>query len=162
MAAISLKNTADTNFVGQWLAINLAGNGLPPVFLYGELGSGKTTLIGSVVRNLIGWENTEFSSPSFTVYNIYPTEPPVLHCDLYRCQNSIPEDILDLMDESMQTFVEWANFFPRRYLPKDYLDITLKLDKNNNSRLLTIAGTGAKSTNMVNTFWRAWSAKENS
>ncbi|HNZ39430.1 MAG TPA: tRNA (adenosine(37)-N6)-threonylcarbamoyltransferase complex ATPase subunit type 1 TsaE [Candidatus Latescibacteria bacterium] len=52
------------------------------VFLYGDLGSGKTTLVQGICAGLeVGvWPN----SPTFTLINQYEGTVPVFHCDFYR------------------------------------------------------------------------------
>ncbi len=54
------------------------------LYLRGTLGSGKTTLTRGLVAALPGGEDAEVASPSFTLCNIYPTRPALLHADLYR------------------------------------------------------------------------------
>ena len=68
------------------------------LLLQGDLGSGKTTLTRSLVAALPGGDQAEISSPSFTICNNYPTCPPVLHCDLYRCPASLPDEVWDALD----------------------------------------------------------------
>jgi tRNA threonylcarbamoyladenosine biosynthesis protein TsaE len=88
-----------------------------PFFFNGDLGSGKTTLVKSLVENLPGAENAEVSSPSFNILNIYPTKPRVNHFDLYRLEGQTPDDdFFDLLNNKKSlTVVEWVQ----------YLDINL-------------------------------------
>lgn len=141
MATIVLKDIADMQLFGEWLARNIPSSNVRALFLHGPLGSGKTSLTRAFIKNLSGSDNCEVSSPSYTVLNHYPTLPPVVHCDLYRCPNSIPEEILDIMDSSGTILiVEWANFFPNEYRPEESLDIFFKIEKN--VRCLTIKENG--------------------
>jgi tRNA threonylcarbamoyladenosine biosynthesis protein TsaE len=112
----------------------------PPVMLRGALGSGKTTLARGLVAALPGNERAEVCSPSFTILNFYPTEPPVAHADLYRCPPSapagralpgaLPEELEDALDPSMPrrflVLLEWPEFLPGTMLPAKRLDILLE------------------------------------
>lgn len=96
------------------------------LLLRGPLGSGKTTLARALVSALPGGEKAEVSSPSFTVCNSYPTTPGVLHCDLYRVNAALPEDVLEALDQPREiVIVEWAERLPSEVLPESYLDIGL-------------------------------------
>lgn len=52
--------------------------------LEGDLGSGKTTFVKGVAKGL-GLKGTEdVTSPTFSLMNIYPSNPVLYHFDLYR------------------------------------------------------------------------------
>ena len=56
------------------------------VFIEGELGSGKTTLIKQFCKEL-GFKN-QVTSPTFPLLNIYKyNEKNIYHADLYRLKN---------------------------------------------------------------------------
>ncbi|MDR0239633.1 MAG: tRNA (adenosine(37)-N6)-threonylcarbamoyltransferase complex ATPase subunit type 1 TsaE [Deltaproteobacteria bacterium] len=94
------------------------------ILLRGDLGSGKTTLTRFLVEALPGGDGAEISSPSFTLCNVYPTMPPVLHCDLYRVGGAVPDELGETLDAGdMAVLVEWAEYLPVSYLPQDFLDI---------------------------------------
>ncbi|MCL2122829.1 MAG: tRNA (adenosine(37)-N6)-threonylcarbamoyltransferase complex ATPase subunit type 1 TsaE [Desulfovibrionaceae bacterium] len=96
--------------------------------LRGGLGSGKTTLTRFLVEALPGGDGAEISSPSFTLCNVYPTAPPVLHCDLYRVVGAVPDELSEtLAAGDMAVVVEWAEYLPFSYLPQDFLDICLQV-----------------------------------
>jgi tRNA threonylcarbamoyladenosine biosynthesis protein TsaE len=57
------------------------------VALKGDLGAGKTTWVRGMVEGL-GLDPRVVSSPTFTLLNIYPSEPPFYHFDLYRLPSS--------------------------------------------------------------------------
>lgn len=101
----------------------------PPMLFYGDLGAGKTTLVSSLVRALPGGDKAETSSPSFTLCNMYPTNPPVAHFDLYRHENgSADESLLDFLDGQRHlVLVEWAERLPRFALPAERLLVRLAL-----------------------------------
>ena len=79
------------------------------VFLEGELGSGKTTLIKQFCKEL-GFKN-QVTSPTFPLLNIYKNnEKNIYHADLYRLKNI--DEINDLgfyevIESNNWFFVEW-------------------------------------------------------
>jgi len=98
------------------------------LLLRGDLGSGKTTLTRFLVEALPDGDRAEISSPSFTVCNVYPTQPAVLHCDLYRTGGAVPEELSETLDAGdMAVLVEWAEYLPCSLLPQDFLDIRFQV-----------------------------------
>lgn len=124
-----------------WLAHNLSRWNWPALLFKGEMGAGKTTFTRYLVENLPGSENCEVSSPSFNICNLYPCEPPVFHCDLYRCRSNIPDDVEEELGKGGKlTIIEWAEFLPEKFYPQEFLDISIFIQQN--IRLLEIAGFG--------------------
>ena len=79
------------------------------VFLEGELGSGKTTLIKQFCKEL-GFKN-QVTSPTFPLLNIYKNNKKnIYHADLYRLKNidEINElGFYELVESNNWFFVEW-------------------------------------------------------
>ena len=138
MPAFRIRNLEQMADLGRALADCLCAEpSLRCILLRGELGSGKTTLTRFLVEALPGGEGAEISSPSFTLCNVYPTEPPVLHCDLYRVGAAVPDELGETLDAGdMAVLVEWAEYLPVSYLPQDFLDICLQL--GDDSRLVCV------------------------
>ena len=148
MAAIKINSLRDTAKIGAFLGRNLGRYNNPALFLRGELGAGKTALARYITQAMPGGKEAEIGSPSFNICNYYPTSPPTLHCDLYRCQSFAPEEVLaEIEANACQAIVEWAEFFPPEYLPASYLDIDLILDKN--TRLLIFNAYGVPATALL-------------
>ena len=101
------RSMDETMALGAWLAGQLiAGDA---VALIGTLGAGKTTLVRGLVQEM-GYRG-RVRSPSFTLVNIYPTDPEIRHVDLYRLNESSELIALDL-DEGAEEgilLVEWAD-----------------------------------------------------
>lgn len=76
------------------------------VFLEGELGAGKTTLVRGVLAGL-GWEEA-VRSPTFNLLHVYETTPPVVHADLYRVQSHEGVGLEEYLDDHL-VLVEWAD-----------------------------------------------------
>lgn len=99
----------------------------PALYLFGDLGGGKTTLVRGLVAALPGGDEAEVASPSFTLCNEYPTRPPMLHADLYRLSegSALPEELEEAADGHVLLALEW----PERLAPparaRDRLDVAL-------------------------------------
>jgi tRNA threonylcarbamoyladenosine biosynthesis protein TsaE len=80
------------------------------IFLFeGPMGSGKTTLIREMCRQL--GSNDNFSSPTFSLINEYGSKAGKLyHLDLYRLRDQ--DELMDLgieeyLDSGSYIFIEW-------------------------------------------------------
>jgi tRNA threonylcarbamoyladenosine biosynthesis protein TsaE len=79
------------------------------LLFYGEMGVGKTTLIGEIVKEL-GCAS-DVSSPTFSIVNEYEiNEGLVYHFDFYRIENE--EEVYDIgfedyVDSDNWIFIEW-------------------------------------------------------
>ena len=133
-----LENLEDTEKFGKALAKTLLiqqekGKFLNTIYLFGEMGIGKTTLTRAFVSSLPNAENAEIASPSFTICHEYPTKPEVYHADLYRLPNDcdLPEELQDL-GKKILLLIEWPERLSLEVRVKNRLDICLKLlnDKN--------------------------------
>ncbi|MUM78402.1 tRNA (adenosine(37)-N6)-threonylcarbamoyltransferase complex ATPase subunit type 1 TsaE [Pseudodesulfovibrio sp. F-1] len=124
---LRLADAAATLALGRALAKALTRESLPPaLLLQGDLGAGKTTLVRGLVGSLPGSDQAEVSSPSFNICNLYPTTPPVAHCDLYRLEGMGPDDaLLELLeDRTMLVVIEWAQFLDRKLWPDEALELS--------------------------------------
>ena len=119
-----LKDVEETELLGKYLAQALVSTEPVQTLLFkGTLGSGKTTLVRSLVQHLPGGDEAEVSSPSFNVYNLYPTIPETAHYDLYRLAGgSVDESFHELQeDEQALIIVEWAEHLPDHDYPNEWL-----------------------------------------
>ena len=98
------------------------------VFLHGELGAGKTTLVRGLLREL-GVDGT-VRSPTYTLLECYETAAGrVLHLDLYRLAGGAEVASLGLRDEvdrGVLLLIEWPERAAAALPPAD-LSITLSL-----------------------------------
>ena len=111
-AEFGLPDAATTTALGAELAqVLVVARATRPlsIYLYGELGAGKTTLAQGLLRAL-GVSGT-VRSPSYTLVEPYETAlGQVLHVDLYRLQGARDVEALGLPDELAQAallLVEW-------------------------------------------------------
>ena len=83
------------------------------ILFEGGLGSGKTTLIKQICRDL--GSNNNVSSPSYPILNIYDCKcGNIFHADLYRVKNISDLNELgfsEILDSPNWIFVEWSNKF---------------------------------------------------
>ena len=92
------------------------------IALTGELGAGKTLFVQSLARTL-GVESN-VTSPTFNLMNMYEGICPIIHFDLYRLQNE--EDLEEIgfyeyvESEEGIVLIEWADKFPDA-LPENYV-----------------------------------------
>ena len=116
------------------------------IFLYGEIGVGKTTFVRFFInylerKNKI--KNSDVLSPTFNiVYDYNIKQLKILHYDLYRLKNY--NDILELgifeSSDNHIKIIEWPELINPK--PKDRIDIIFKYSKNNESRKIKITGIG--------------------
>ena len=111
------------------------------VFLYGELGVGKTTFAKYLINNLQKKEKTKISeipSPTFNlVYEYKIKKFRIQHFDLYRLKNK--KECLNIglfEDDNVISIIEWPEKV--HFKPKKRIEIYFKYFDNYNSRLLKI------------------------
>ncbi len=75
------------------------------VLLQGELGVGKTTFVRGLLEGL-GYRGP-VRSPTFNLMQSFPTQPPVIHLDLYRAPRGERLDVVDQLDSHL-ALVEWG------------------------------------------------------
>ena len=109
------------------------------IMLRGELGSGKTTIVKSVLKKI--GVNEVVTSPTFSIVNEYNSaETIVYHFDLYRIENTEELDVIGFEDYIYSQnicFIEWPEIVLDKINFK-YLDIEVKyLDENNREILIS-------------------------
>ncbi len=147
---LHLKDSDATLALGKILASALSTADTPPsLLLQGDLGSGKTTLVRGLVEALPGADMAEVSSPSFNVFNLYPTTPQVAHFDLYRLEGMPPDEALfeHLEDPTTLTVVEWIQFLDQKSWPLDA--IFLQWTPSETGRNLTLHAMGSAARKIV-------------
>ena len=97
------------------------------VLLRGELGSGKTTIISSILKELGVTEN--ITSPTFSIVNQYKISgKKINHFDLYRVKSELELDVIgfdEYFDDFSISFIEWPEISINR-IYENYLDIYIK------------------------------------
>jgi tRNA threonylcarbamoyladenosine biosynthesis protein TsaE len=128
---------------GAALADRLEGASV--IFLTGELGAGKTTLVRGFLRAL-GHEGV-VTSPTFTLLEVYAAGfSQVVHMDLYRLEDPAELEhlaIRDYLGEQSVLLVEWADR-ARASLPKPDCEVHITIEQNGHRTvyLESFSGTG--------------------
>ena len=116
------------------------------IFLYGEIGVGKTTFVRFFINHLQNKnkiKKTDVLSPTFNiVYDYKVGNIKILHYDLYRLKNYKDIAQLGMFETSNDhiKIVEWPELIIPK--PKDRVDIQFKYSKLMNSREVKIIGFG--------------------
>lgn len=95
---------------------------------YGEMGSGKTTLISALVE--VCGSSDVVQSPTFGLVNEYQTMEGerLLHFDLYRLRSLdevFESGLIDLLESGDRCFVEW----PERLegaMPEEFVSVKIR------------------------------------
>ena len=114
------------------------------IFLYGEIGVGKTTF----VRHLINshqkenkLELTEVTSPTFNLCNHYQIKNiKINHYDLFRLKSEDDLKSLDLFDDNSDTvtLVEWPQIINNK--PKNLIELYFEYENDHKKRSVKIKG----------------------
>ena len=116
------------------------------IFLFGELGSGKTTFVRSLIHQIQEknkMKKTEVTSPTFNLLNEYEIQNlKIMHYDLYRLKNDKEINQLGIFqeDEKVISIIEWPEKIAKRI--KDRLEITFYYQDEVESRKIDIKGHG--------------------
>ena len=114
------------------------------IFLYGEMGVGKTTFIKYLINGFQKKNNqitTEVTSPTFNILNEYQIKKiKINHYDLYRL-NSVNElKDLNLFDENLNsiTLIEWPQIIIEK--PKKLIELNFEYAKDYQKRFVQVKG----------------------
>lgn len=129
---------------------------LPPhclLFLQGDLGAGKTTLVRGLLR-AAGYEGA-VRSPTYSLVEEYDlNQRRIFHFDLYRLKD--PEElewlgIDDYLNQPALCCVEWPQM-GGGWLPA--ADLTLQLMAENEGRLIELISPRPELINAINLEWK--------
>jgi len=141
---MQLKSLEDTqNFSKNISKIISVGD---IIFLYGEIGVGKTTFVRFFINCLeskYGIKNSDVLSPTFNiVYDYDVGNIKILHYDLYRLKNYKDISQLSMFETSDDSIkiVEWPELIESK--PKNRVDIQFQYSKLIDSRKVKIIGFG--------------------
>ena len=133
-------STEETMALGKRLAGHLKSGDI--ICFFGDLGSGKTTLIKGIAEGL-KIDQGKVSSPTFVLMNAYEGRLALFRFDLYRL-----EDIQGISSIGYDEFfygngvsvIEWADRLGD-FLPEEYLRIDMK-HKALDERVIQLAAKG--------------------
>lgn len=109
------------------------------IFLFeGEMGSGKTTFISELCRQL--GASDDFGSPTFSLVNEYEggEGQPIFHFDLYRLET--PQEALDMgaleyFDSGELCLVEWPDRLGN-LVPPEARTVTITVNEDGSRNLI--------------------------
>ena len=114
------------------------------VFLYGEMGVGKTTFIRYLINQFQKDNNlelTEVTSPTFNLLNEYQiNQIKINHYDLFRLKSEKEIKNLDIFKDIINTviLIEWPQMIKEK--PKDLIELFFEYEKDHEKRSLQIKG----------------------
>jgi len=136
MFSIESKTEAQTIKLGKNLAKSLKPGDI--VCLYGDLGTGKTTLVKGIAEGL-KIKQDAVHSPTFVLMNVYEGKLPIYHFDFYRLDR-VEEIQLIGFDEFLYgkgvSVIEWADRL-NGLTPQDFLKVELK--NKNHHRMIQVS-----------------------
>ena len=139
---INLSSEKKTEEIASQISKKLKPGNI--VFLYGEMGVGKTTFVRYLINGFQKKDKlklTEVTSPTFNLLNEYQLQKiKINHYDLFRIKSAKEIKDLDLFEESNNsiTLVEWPEMINKK--PKNLIELIFEYEKDHLSRSIQIKG----------------------
>jgi tRNA threonylcarbamoyladenosine biosynthesis protein TsaE len=115
------------------------------IFLYGEMGVGKTTFVKHLINQFQinkRIQTTEVTSPTFNLLNEYDVGNLVIkHYDLFRLKDKSEVKNLDLFDQNKNKIIliEWPELIDKENFKK-IIDLMFSYENELNNRSVKIDG----------------------
>ena len=115
------------------------------VFLYGEMGVGKTTFVKYLINQFQIKKNlqtSEVTSPTFNLLNEYDVDDlSIKHYDLFRLKDKSELKNLDIFENNKNTItlIEWPQLINKEKLNKT-IDLIFNYENELNNRSVKIVG----------------------
>ena len=141
---MQLKSLEDTQNLASKISKIVGASDI--IFLYGEIGVGKTTFVRFFINHLENKnkiKNSDVLSPTFNiVYDYDVGNTKIIHYDLFRLKSYKDISQLAMFETSQDCIkiVEWPELIKRK--PKNRIDILFQYSKLMNSRKVKIIGFG--------------------
>lgn len=128
----------ETNKLAKILANNLKSESI--ILLSGDLGAGKTTLVGGILNEL-GYKD-HVVSPTFNILKCYfEVTPNVFHIDAYRLEDQNHDiGLEEFIEGEGICFIEWPKFI-EELIPNRNLKINIYRVDDNSRRFEIIDET---------------------
>jgi len=114
------------------------------IYLYGEIGVGKTTFIKYLIngfQKINKLELTEVTSPTFNLLNEYQINKiKINHYDLFRLKSKEEVENLNLFEDISNTItlIEWPEIIKEK--PKNLIELIFKYEDDHQKRSAQIKG----------------------
>ena len=114
------------------------------IYLYGEIGVGKTTFVKYLI-NIIQKKNklepSEVTSPTFNILNEYQIKQiKINHYDLFRLKSADEVKNLGLFEDSFKsiTLIEWPQIIKEK--PKNLIELIFTYEDDHEKRSVQVKG----------------------
>ena len=140
---IDISSEETTKELAKELSNYLKGGEI--IFLYGEMGVGKTTLVKYLINQFQIKKNLQISvvtSPTFNLLNEYEIDDlRIKHFDLFRLKDKSELKNLDLFEDikSTITLIEWPQLINKENCNKT-IDLIFNYENELNNRSVKIDG----------------------
>ena len=139
---IDISTEILTKDIAEKISTQLKKNQI--IFLYGEIGVGKTTFVRYLINKLQKDENikiTEVTSPTFNILNEYQIgDLTIKHYDLFRIK--LKEEIINLniFEDNLNSIslIEWPQIIDTK--SNKYVELFFNYDEDLDKRSLAIKG----------------------
>ena len=140
---IDISSEETTKELAKELSNYLKGGEI--IFLYGEMGVGKTTLVKYLINQFQikkKLETSEVTSPTFNLLNEYDVDDlSIKHYDLFRLKDKSELKNLDIFENNTNviTLIEWPQLINKEKLNKT-IDLIFNYENELNNRSVKIVG----------------------
>ena len=140
---IDISSEETTKEVAKGLSNYLKGGEI--IFLYGEMGVGKTTFVKYLINQFQikkKLQTSEVTSPTFNLLNEYDVDDlSIKHYDLFRLKDKSELKNLDIFEnnKSTITLIEWPQLINKENLKKT-IDLIFNYENELNNRSVKIDG----------------------
>ena len=138
---IDITLEKDTQSISQKISNYLSKKDI--IFLYGEIGIGKTTFIKHLINYLqskLNKKTTEVLSPTFNIIYEYKIDELIIqHYDLYRVKSELELKNIGIFENQKDslTLVEWPEIIKEK--PKNIIELNFNYEENLSKRSLIIS-----------------------
>jgi tRNA threonylcarbamoyladenosine biosynthesis protein TsaE len=140
---IDISSEETTRELAKELSNYLKGGEI--IFLYGEMGVGKTTLVKYLINQFQikkKLQTSEVTSPTFNLLNEYDVDDlSIKHYDLFRLKDKSELKNLDIFENNKNviTLIEWPQLINKEKLNKT-IDLIFNYENELNNRSVKIVG----------------------
>ena len=110
------------------------------LFLYGEMGVGKTTFVKYLINDFqlkFNEQLTEVTSPTFNIMNEYKVSDIIIkHYDLYRLKSAEELDNLNLFEKNNKSIllIEWPQIIKKK--PNSLIKLSFEYENDYQNRFI--------------------------
>ena len=140
---LDISSEESTKELAKQLSNYLKGGEI--IFLYGEMGVGKTTFVKYLINQFQIKKNlqtSEVTSPTFNLLNEYDVDDlSIKHYDLFRLRDKSELKNLDIFENKKNTItlIEWPQLVNKEKLNKT-IDLIFNYENELNNRSVKIVG----------------------